>query len=261
MRPGGRRAQAPDKKTIISLSKMNQRTVSVVLPAYNEKDNIIPLVREIKAALSGYAKEILVVDDNSPDGTAQAVRREFAGDGEVVVIVRTKDKGFANSIREGLETATGAILVVMDSDFNHQPKYLPFMVSALSTYDCVSGSRFLYGGRMDPRSRHLLSWVFNIFVRFSTGGRITDNLYGYLCIRRDALERCGYDDIFWGYGDYFIRLLYELQLRNAEILQIPMVNGTRRAGVGSRAFLKTFLQYTEATLRLALKSRIQKQPA
>lgn len=240
---------------------MNQGTVSVVLPAYNEKDNLIPLIREIKAALSGHQKEILVVDDNSPDGTADAVRQAYPGDKEVVVIVRTKNKGFANSIREGLERATGSILVVMDSDFNHQPKYLPFMVDALSSYDCVSGSRFLYGGRMDPRSRHLLSWIFNIFVRFSTGGRVTDNLYGFVCVKRAVMEQCRYDDIFWGYGDYCIRLLYELQLRNIDILQIPMVNGTRRAGAGSSAFLKTLLQYTEATLQLAVRGRIKGQPA
>lgn len=240
---------------------MSPEKVSVVIPAYNEKGNIVPLVQEIKAALAEYRKEIVVVDDNSPDGTAQAARDAFPSDEEVVIIVRTKDKGFANSIREGLERATGSILVIMDSDFNHQPKYLPFMVQATSTYDCITGSRFLYGGLMLPRSRHLLSWIFNIFVRFATGGLVTDNLYGYLCLKRSALELCDLDAIFWGYGDYCIRLLYELQRQEIPILQIPMVNGNRRAGSGSQAFMKTFFQYTRATLQLSARGRINGQRA
>ena len=229
------------------------KKVSVVLPAYNERENIVPLVREIKAALGPRAKEILIVDDDSPDGTAQAASEAFAGDPEVRVIVRRADRGFANSIRDGLLKATGEVLVVMDSDFNHQPRYLPFMVQALSDYDCVSASRFLYGGLMLSRARHLLSWVFNVFVRFATGGKITDNLYGYFAIKRPILERCAFDQIFWGYGDYYIRLLYQLQRERVSILQFPAVNGERRHGTANSAFVKTFIRYTIATLGLAFR--------
>lgn len=231
--------------------------VSVVVPTFNERDNIVPLVSEIKTALTGYDKEIVVVDDNSPDQTAEAVKTAFPNDPEVKVIVRLKDRGFANSIREGLEKASGEVLVVMDSDFNHQPKYLPFMVQALSDYDCVFASRFLYGGRMYPRSRHLLSWVFNGFVRIMTAGQITDNLYGLFSIKRAVLAQCDFDEIFWGYGDYCIRLLHALQTNRASLLQIPVVNGERRKGAGNSAFFKTFRQYTAATLQLALRGRIK----
>ena len=231
--------------------------LSIILPAYNEKDNVVPLVREIKAALQGRAKEILIVDDNSPDGTADAVREAFAGDPEVKVFVRMRDRGFAKSIREGLDKASGDILLVMDSDFNHQPKYLPIMADAIRDYDCVFGSRFLYGGRMAPRSRHLLSWLFNVFVRVATAGKITDNLYGFCALKRSALVDLDMDDIFRGYGDYCIRLLHSLQVNQASILQIPMVNGERRKGVGNNAFLKVFSQYTAATLQLAVRGRIK----
>lgn len=236
---------------------MTPPKVSIVVPTYNERENIVPLVREIKESLAGCPKEILVVDDDSPDGTAQAVRDAFPGDAEVRLVVRKERRGFAFSIREGIERSGGEAVIVMDSDFNHQPKYLPFMLQSLSHYDAVFGSRFLYGGKMLPPTRHFLSWVFNVFVRFSTGGDITDNLYGFFCIKRPVLERCDFDRIFWGYGDYCIRLLYFLQRDRAEILQVPIVNGERRGGVGNSAFVKVWAEYTAATCRLAFSGRIE----
>ena len=124
------------------------------------------------------------------------------------------------------------------------------MVQALSHYDCVMGSRFVYGGKMFPRSRHLLSWLFNVFVRCVTRGQITDNLYGYFAIHTPLLRRCNLPAIFQGYGEYFIRLLFHLQSMNLEILQFPAVNGQRRAGIGNQRFWKTFRIYFSATWRL-----------
>ena len=227
------------------------------MPTYNEKGNILSIIEAIHAELVGYEHEILVVDDNSPDGTFKAVvDRTYP---YVRAILRTENRGLANSIRNGLENAKGTVFIIMDSDFNHQPKYLPFMIQAISYYDCVTASRFLYGGKMDSRSRHILSWIFNIFVRFTTGGWITDNLYGYFAIRRENMEKLNYDDIFWGYGDYCIRLLYYLQKQKRNILQVPAVNGDRRHGRGNSSFLKVFMQYTVETLKLTFKERIIKK--
>lgn len=240
---------------------MKPRKLSVVIPAYNERENIIPLVAEIRQALEGWEKEIVVADDNSPDGTAELIRSHYGQDPQVRLIVRMKDRGFAKSIREGIEKSTGDVVIIMDSDFNHQPKYLPFMAAATEHYEAVVGSRFLYGGLMFPAARHLLSWAFNVFVRLATGGKITDNLYGLLAIRREVLERCDFDSVFYGYGDYCIRLLYFLQHQGVEILQFPAVNGKRRGGVGNSAFFGTLCQYTGATLRLALAGRVRHRPA
>jgi len=232
---------------------MSNSKISIILPTYNEKDNVLPLIKAIHAELCGYDHELLVVDDNSSDGTEQAVAD--LKDPLVKFILRTKNRGFANSIRCGLENAAGEIFVVMDSDFNHQPKYLPFMIHALSHYDCVSGSRFLYGGKMLPRSRHILSWIFNIFIRTITRGTITDSLYGFFAIKRNTIERCNYDNIFWGYGDYCIRLMFYLQKNNATILQIPVINGARKTGAGNSRFLKVFWQYFTESIKLAYKMR------
>jgi len=239
-----------------NLSKMViDEKISVILPTYNEKSNILLLIESIHSELSDYDHEILVVDDDSPDGTYQTVLK--VNYPYVKAILRTENRGFANSIRCGLENAKGNIFVIMDSDFNHQPEYLPFMIQALSYYDCVSASRFLYGGKMNGRLRHILSWTFNIFIRLMTGGAITDTLYGFFAIKRKIIEQCNYNDIFWGYGDYFIRLLYHLQKNKVRILQFPAINGERKGGVSNRRFLKTFCQYFVATMRLAIKGRIR----
>lgn len=224
------------------------KSVSVVLPTYNELSNIIPLVKAIAEVLDGRDYEILVVDDNSPDGTYQAI--VDLAEPRIRGILRTSDRGFAKSIRCGLENARGDYLVVMDSDFNHQPRYLPFMLDSLKHYECVSGSRFVYGGAMDTRRRHLLSWVFNIFSRLVTGGQITDSLYGFLAMRRELLAGLDFDKIFFGYGDYCIRLMYYLQQDRREVLQFPAVNGRRLAGTGNTHLFRVGILYTKAVLRL-----------
>ena len=227
--------------------------ISVVLPTYNEMGSILQLTAAIHTELKEYDHEILVVDDDSPDGTYQAV--VDSDQPNVRGILRTENKGFANSIRCGIENAKGDIIIIMDSDFNHQPKYLKMMVHNTKFYDCVTASRFVFGGSMDKRSRHLMSWFFNIFVRIMTGGKVTDSLYGYLAIRKESLDKINFDEVFWGYGDYCIRLLYYLQKNNAEILQFPAVNGKRIAGEANSGFIKVFMQYTREVIKLTFKTR------
>jgi dolichol-phosphate mannosyltransferase len=227
------------------------KMVSVILPTFNEKGNIVPIIDTIHQELAEYKHEIVVVDDNSTDGTQEAItglNYPF-----IKLYIRKQDPGLAKSIRYGLEQATGDIFVIMDSDFNHQPQYIPFMVQSLSHFDCVVGSRFLYGGRGADTSRHLLSWSFNLFLRILTDGRITDSLYGYVAVHRGIMERLDYDRIFWGFGDYCIRFIYYLQKQKAAILQIPSVFGKRVAGEGNKRFLKVFFQYTITVLKLVMK--------
>lgn len=227
---------------------------SIILPTYNERTNIIPLIDAIGNSLAGREFEIMVVDDASADGTYEAVVN--LQHPHVRAVRRDRDRGLAFSIRCGLEQANGEAFILMDSDFNHQPAYLPFMIDALTYYDCVSGSRFVYGGRMDGQVRHLLSWVFNIFTRLATGGQVTDSLYGFVAIKRSVLERCDYDTIFRGYGDYCIRLMHALQSQERTILQFPAVNGRRLSGLGNRRFLPVLLNYTREVIALSLNNRL-----
>jgi dolichol-phosphate mannosyltransferase len=240
--------------------------VSIVLPTYNERDNICDLIDAIRRELTptGYRYEVVVVDDNSPDGTADVVRLRYnvdeAGNGwlpsdayaTVRLFVRTQDKGLANSIRDGLLLAQGRTLVVMDTDFNHDPAMIPQMVDLLRYYDLVIGSRFVMRGGMEDRLRYHFSQIYNVFIRAFFQTQIQDNLSGYFAIRRERLYALAplFPAIFYGYGDYFIRLLLAAWRHGWKILEVPVFYILRRHGDSKTGFWSIFQQYTAAVLHL-----------
>lgn len=230
------------------------KTVSVILPALNEKDNLLALIPAIHKALKGVPHDIWIIDDQSADGSAQAVAR--LGDPLVHFYVRADDHGYAQSLRFGIERSTGQHLVLMDADFNHDPCYLPALINRLDAYDCVSGSRFIRGGKMTPWWRDIMSRAFNLFVRIMTGSRISDNLFGFFAVKREVLMACPVGDIFFGFGDYGMRLLYHLQKNKARILEWPAVYQPRRSGYSHAHLARLFLDYTRATLALMRRGRL-----
>ena len=229
--------------------------LSIILPTYNEADNIVPLVETVMRTLPPtVAYEIIVVDDNSPDGTFGAVRDTFAAP-EVKPVLRTQDRGLAKSIREGIERSSGSQIVVMDTDFTHNPTLLPVMLHLGGAYDVVVGSRFCAGGGMGDVAHYFASMAYNWMLRLTLRTQIQDSLSGFFCIRRAALEKLPYDEIFFGYGDYFFRLLFFAQRTGASIIEMPVVYDTRRKGSSKSVFWKLFLSYTAALLRLRLGTR------
>jgi dolichol-phosphate mannosyltransferase len=237
--------------------------VSIVLPTYNERENICDLIDAIQAQLaaSGWRGEILVVDDNSPDGTADVVRTRYllpaaadAAPSQVRLVVRTRNKGLAPSIRDGLEQAQGRTVVVMDTDFNHDPAMIPQMVDLLRYYDLVIGSRFVMRGGMEDRFRYRASFLYNMFIRFLFHTQIQDNLSGFFAVRRERLFEVHplFDRIFYGYGDYFIRLLLVAWRSNWRILEVPVFYILRRHGSSKTGFWSVLREYTVAVLKLRL---------
>ena len=250
------------------MTQQNEVAVSVILPTFNERDNICDLVDAIHRELepAGYAYEVLVVDDNSPDGTAEVVRLRYRLEGSATALlpgsergrlrlfVRTQDKGLANSIRDGLLAAQGQTLVVMDTDFNHDPAMIPQMVDLLRYYDLVIGSRFVMRGGMEDRLRYHFSQLYNVFIRALFQTQIQDNLSGYFAIRRERLYSLAplFPAIFYGYGDYFIRLLLAAWRQDWKILEVPVFYILRRHGDSKTGFWSVFKKYTAAVLRLRL---------
>jgi len=232
-----------------------KKEISVILPTFNEKENIVSLISLIQKELANYDYEILVVDDSSSDGTYETVLG--LSKANIRPILRVNDRGLAKSIRMGIENATGNILIVMDSDLNHQPMYIPGMIEALSDHDAVFASRFLKGGGMKSPLHQTLSRLFNIFVQLTTGSRVKDNLYGFFAIKRVVLEKCDYEDVFEGYGDYCMRLLCYLQETNANILEVAALNGERIGGKSKSHFFWIFRKYFITTIKLAYKIRIK----
>ena len=229
--------------------------VSVILPTYNEAGNIGDLVAEIRSHLgkSGLDYEVLVVDDNSPDGTAEVVRSRFGELPDVKLMVRTHGRGLASAIRYGIENSRGQAVVVMDTDFNHPPAMLPQMVELLKYYDVVIGSRFVMRGGMEETERYLLSYLYNFGIRMVLRTQIQDNLSGFFTIRRDCLYKMSFDRIFYGYGDYFIRLLLAAWRHNMRLLEVPVFYELRRHGQSKTNFVNVFKQYTRAVLEARLR--------
>ena len=226
---------------------------SVILPTYNEKDNIVELTRAIFEALDGEDFEVVIVDDNSPDGTADAVRDYYADNPQVKLHVRTEDRGLATAIRYGAEHSEGDILLFMDTDFNHDPAMLPQMIKFLEYYDIIIGSRFVMAGGMEDKFRQFSSLLYNYGIRLMFGTPVHDNLSGFFSIYRAKLFTMDLDQIFYGYGDYFIRLLMVGHTRGYKMLEVPVFYRLRMHGHSKTQFFSTFVKYTKAILTLRVK--------
>lgn len=227
------------------------QSVTVVLPTYNESGNIVQIIQAVLHALADSPLRIVVVDDQSSDGTAELVRGSFPGDDRVKVIERTKERGLATAVRDGMLEADDAILV-MDTDFNHDPADAPRLLEALETADLVAGSRFVKGGSMPSWQRYLLSYTYNLGIRILFLSRHSDHLSGYFAMRRAAFDRIDRDKVFWGFGDYYMRLLILADREGLAIADVPVRYGERLSGESKTDFFSIFGAYSREVIKLFL---------
>ena len=209
------------------------RTV-VVVPTYNEAENLPLLVRDVLTQDPGI--EVLVVDDASPDGTGK-LADDLAAEhpGRVHVLHRSGARGLGIAYREGLRQALelGADQVVqMDADFSHPPASLPEMLREIADHDVVIGSRYLKGITVVnwPIERILISWFGNLYARKVTGLRVSDATGGFRCIRRELLERIGFEKIRSDGYAFQIELNHRFQRHGARIKEIPFFFLDRERG-------------------------------
>ncbi|HOC76168.1 MAG: Undecaprenyl-phosphate mannosyltransferase [Deltaproteobacteria bacterium ADurb.BinA179] len=229
--------------------------VSVILPTYNESGNIVELVTEIGNRIpQAWDHEIIVIDDNSPDGTCELVRRSFGDDPQVVPVLRTTDRGLAKSIRAGIEAATGDQVVVMDTDFTHDPVEIPRLLHVGKMYDIVSGSRFCPGGNMQDTRHYLASMAFNLFLRIILRTQVQDNLGGYFTMSRARVLQLPLDRIFYGYGEYYFRLIHYGQAAGMSIVEIPAVYKARTQGASKSRFLRMLFTYSLSAVRMRIET-------
>jgi len=226
--------------------------VSIILPTYNECENIGDLIDALANSLRpfGWQSEIVVVDDNSPDCTAATVANHTVPDTTSVnCLVRLQERGLATAIKHGILNSTGDSIVVMDTDFNHDPAVIPRMVQLLAYYDLVIGSRYVVGGGMEDHKRYVYSLIYNTFVKVLLWHKIQDNLSGFFAMRRQSLLALDLDGIFRGYGEYFIRLNYVALQRKYTVLEIPVFYRLRPHGSSKSNFLKMIRDYTKCAVQ------------
>lgn len=235
---------------------------SIILPTYNEKDNIVPLIKSIISSVGKYEKEyeILVIDDNSPDKTATISKNFFSKNKHVKVFVRKKDKGLASAILYGITKSKGKVIVVMDTDFSHDPNMLPKMLSLIKNYDIVIGSRYVKSGGGENKKRYWLSRIYNIYLRIILRIKIADFLFGYFCVKRNFIfnNNLAKKSIFTGFGDYFIRFAYFSNKAGARFIEIPTFYKDRVHGYSKSNIIKMFITYTNTSLRLMVHNFLPK---
>ena len=212
--------------------------VWLILPTYNEADNLEPLVRAVLAQLAttGLPQTVLIVDDGSPDGTGQVADRLAAELAPVRVLHRARKQGLGRAYLAGFETAldAGAELVMeMDADFSHDPADVPRLIAAAGAADLVLGSRYVPGGGVENwgLARRLISRGGCAYARIVLGVPVRDLTGGFKCFNRRVLEGLDLNGVHAnGYG-FQIELTYKAVRAGYTVTEVPIVFRRRRMGV------------------------------
>ncbi|MFI7672558.1 polyprenol monophosphomannose synthase [Actinophytocola sp. NPDC049390] len=209
--------------------------VLVVIPTYNERDNIERIVTRLRAALPN--AHALIVDDGSPDGTGDIADRLSAeSDGHVHVMHRTEKNGLGAAYVAGFQWGLDrdyAVLVEMDADGSHAPEDLPRMLDALADADLAIGSRYVPGGKVVnwPKHRYMLSWGANTYARIALGARVKDMTAGFRAYRREALQKIRIDNVASRGYCFQIDLGWRTIEAGFTVVEVPITFTEREHGV------------------------------
>jgi dolichol-phosphate mannosyltransferase len=205
----------------------------VIVPTYNERENLPILVGQL---LAHSGVDVLVVDDQSPDGTgaiADDLARQHGG--RVQVMHRTGTRGLGRSYVDGFKAALASpadVICQMDADLSHDPSYLPSLIAATEHADLVLGSRYVQHGAIVnwPLRRLLLSRFANLYIRLITRLEVRDCTTGYRCWRRGALAQLPLDRISSDGYSFLVETLYMAAQRKARLAEVPITFVERRLG-------------------------------
>jgi len=243
-----------DRLRNMSNLAQNKAEVSIIIPTYNESENIIQVLKSIGEHLpEDIATEALVVDDNSPDGTGKIVE-DYITDahneiGYTIEVIHRKTKsGLSSAILDGIQHSTGETVVIMDSDFSHPPKIIPQLVEEIKTSKCdiVIASRFAPGGAINGWStkRKLISKTAKGIAKAGLGVNESDPMSGFFAFKRKILDGIKFDAI--GY-----KMLLEIlvKTKGAKVKEIPYTFTDRTRG-SSKLDSSTMLDYVKSVWRL-----------
>jgi dolichol-phosphate mannosyltransferase len=207
--------------------------IVVVIPTYNERESIESLIREVLSL--SLELNILVVDDNSPDGTGAIVSKLAEESPKVGLLTRKKRKGRGSAGVDGFKKALemGADLVIeMDADFSHHPRHIPDLVANANNYHVVLGSRFVAGGADRDRGmlRQMVTRLAGLYVRTSLGIKIRDVSSGYRCFRKEVFEKVDLEDMISAGPSIVLELLYKICLNGFSVKEVPIIFEDRRQG-------------------------------
>jgi dolichol-phosphate mannosyltransferase len=221
---------APTRR--IALRKTGQ--VCVVLPTYNEAGNLRPLVEAALKQLPD-SRRVLIVDDNSPDGTGEIADRLAAENEDVTVLHRPRKEGLGPACQAGFREALAGeaeLVIEMDADFSHDPAYLPVLLKAAEDADLVIGSRYVPGGEVADWGpwRRLISRGGNAFARNTLGIEVRDLTGGFKCYRREVLEAIDFETITARGYVFQVEMPFRALCAGFRVVEVPIVFRDRREG-------------------------------
>jgi dolichol-phosphate mannosyltransferase len=205
----------------------------VVIPTYNEADNIRIIIGDVLSAESSL--HVLVVDDSSPDGTGAIVRQMMTTNNRISLIEREGKKGLGTAYVAGFKYALSNgfdCVFEMDADFSHDPREIPNFLIKIRDHDLVIGSRYLTGVTVVnwPLKRLILSYGANLYTRIVTGMPIKDATGGFKCFRRKVLENINLDAIHSNGYAFQIEMNFKAWKKGFKLIEIPIIFEDRRVG-------------------------------
>ncbi|MBI4143520.1 polyprenol monophosphomannose synthase [Candidatus Woesearchaeota archaeon] len=206
----------------------------VMIPTYNESENIRDLIGKV-LKLKIKSLHVVVVDDNSPDGTWKIVQDISKKYRNVHLLLRKRDKGRGAAGKDGFIYCLGHdadIVVEMDADMSHDPKYIPSMIKGLKDADLIVGSRRILGGKETGRSlfRRFVTWGANFYIRMMLGIKIKDCNSGFRCFKRKVLEKIQVENLQSKGPAIVQEVLFKAHLKGFRIREIPITFVNRTKG-------------------------------
>ena len=224
------------------MNDLHKQKVVVMIPTYNERENIEDLITEILALDVDMDLSVVVADDNSPDGTGEIVRKMAEADSRIHALIRKKRRGRGAGGIDGFKEAlklSPDYIVEMDGDFSHQPKHIPVLLKACEDYDLVIGSRFVKGGKDEDRNlvRRIITFFVRGFIRRKFHLPVRDVSSGFRCFRREVLEAIDLDDLISVNPSIVLEILYKAHLLDFTIKEVPIEFIDRTRGKTKLNFL------------------------
>ncbi len=231
---------------------MTNKGISIILPSFNEAEALPQLVGSILEIfhdrLPGYELEVIIVDDDSTDGTATAIRARFGAEEKVRLIVRKDERGLASAVLRGIQEAKMEYVLVMDADFNHPPGKIVDLVKKIPDHDLVCYSRYVKGGGMNTDNWFFRYWgsrIYNKFLQLYLGLPTNDNLSGFFIARKKDILELPTGTIFSGYGEFYFGILFFMKKSRHpfRLLQLPVVYERRKGGESKTKFSRLMIKY------------------
>jgi len=230
--------------------------ILIIIPTYNELDNLPRLLPEVLSKNEGI--DVLIVDDNSPDGTAAFVENEMKNNSRIHLIKRESKQGLGTAYITGFKYALKNnfdLIFEMDADFSHDPKEIPRFLDEIKNSDVILGSRYINGVNVInwPLRRLLLSSFANLYTRVITGLPVHDSTGGYKCFRRDVLEAIDLDRVTSNGYAFQIEMTFKAWKKGFKVKEIPIIFVDRVKGK-SKMSRKIVREAVTMVWKLRLKS-------